>query len=345
MKKSLACIASILLGSSTTFASPAPSPSAADREAVTLINADISRMAKEALGVVGVAAWRLDRQGPVIGMALDEPFPMASTLKVAVAAKIFSDVDAGKVRLDQMVTLDEDMRVPSDLIADRIVHPGVSLSVYNWLELMLTESDNTATDTMIKLGGGPASITAWAHGHGIDDYRLDDDIAGSLERFLHLPNGPFNKVYKAAVDAGQTPDGSHTPHGDFDNSPLDTVTPRGMANLLTGIFSGKMLSPASTQAMIGIMQRTRTGLARIRGRMPTGTVVADKTGTLGGSVNDVGVVTLPDDQGQIVIAVFIKKSGLDELKREAVIADIARSLREYFLFTAPALTAQPSENK
>jgi len=338
VNSTLIFIAGTLLGSNVVLTSPAWSTPAAHLEAVALINADIGRIAKGAQGVVGVAAWRLDRKGPVIGMALDEPFPMASTLKVAVAAKIFSDVDAGRIHHDQMVTLDEAMRVPSDLIADRIVHPGVSLSIYNWLELMLTESDNTATDTMIKLAGGPAAVTAWAHAHGIEDYRLDDDIAGSLERFLHLPSGPFKVVYKAAVDAGRTLDGSHTPHDDFDNSPLDTITPRGMANLLTGIFSGKMLSTGSTAAMIGIMERARTGVARIRGRMPDGTVVADKTGTLGGSVNDVGVVTLPDGQGQVVIAVFIKKSGLDELKREGVIADISRSLRDYFLFTAPMAT-------
>lgn len=43
---------------------------------------------------------------------------------------------------------------------------------------------------------------------------------------------------------------------------------------------------ASTQVLIETMQRCRTGDNRLRARLPEGVMVADKTGTLGGSVND-----------------------------------------------------------
>jgi beta-lactamase class A len=82
-----------------------------------------------------------------------------------------------------------------------------------------------------------------------------------------------------------------------------------------------------------IMGRCRTGEGRLRGRMPAGTLVAHKTGTIGGTVNDVGVITLPADKGQVVIAVFIKKSDVPFDQRERVIAEIARSVRDYYLFT------------
>jgi beta-lactamase class A len=65
--------------------------------------------------------------------------------------------------------------------------------------------------------------------------------------------------------------------------------------------------------------------------LPAGTVVAHKTGTIGGTVNDVGVMTLPDGKRQIVIAVFIKESDKPLAERERVIAEIARSVRDYFL--------------
>jgi|TARA_R100000501_G_scaffold17919_1_gene34891 beta-lactamase class A len=335
MKMVLGTTLAVLL-SCATVSNAQTNPPAGDAAVVLLTN-ELERIAKDSEGVVGVAAWRLDGEGPVIGMALDEPFPMASTFKVAVAGKIFADVDAGRLRLDQMILLEEDMRVPSPIIADHLIHPGVSLSLLNWLELMLTVSDNTATDVMVKIAGGAPAVTAWLQENNITDVRVDEDTAASLQRFLKLPRGPFNAVYKAAVDAGQVPDGSHTPHPHYYNAPQNTATPRGMATLLTGLFSGKFLSSESTEILTGIMERTTTGVARIRGRMPAGTVVADKTGTLGGSVNDVGVVTLPDDAGQIVIVAFIKKGPLGEEGGEPVIADMSRSIRDYFLFNSPFL--------
>ena len=343
MKMILGTTLAVLLSQASVSHAQASSPTG--DAAVTLLTSDLERIAKDSQGVVGVAAWRLDGQGPVIGMALDEPFPMASTFKVAVAAKILADVDAGRLKLDQMISLEEDMRVPSHLIADHLIHPGVSLSLLNWLELMLTVSDNTATDVMVKLAGGPPAVTAWLQEKKITGVRVDEDTAASLQRFLKLPRGPFNAVYKAAIDAGQVPDGSHTPHPHYDDAPENTSTPRGMATLLTGLFSGQFLSAESTKVLTGIMERTSTGVARIRGRMPTGTVVADKTGTLGGSVNDVGVVTLPDGAGQIVIAVFIKKGPLGEPGGEPVIADMSRSIRDYFLFTSPSLKPKIGKNK
>ncbi len=60
--------------------------------------------------------------------------------------------------------------------------------------------------------------------------------------------------------------------------------------------------------------------------------MADKTGTLGGSVNDAGVITLPQNEGEVVIAVFIKKSDLPFEARERVIADIGRAIYDFYLF-------------
>ncbi len=162
---------------------------------------------------------------------------------------------------------------------------------------------------------------------------MDRNTAGLLRDFFSLPPGPF----PAALEAGFKADpdleskGSR-PNARFDDDPRDTSTPRAMATLLNRVFTGKALSPASTKLMIATMERNRTGNARIRGRLPAGTLVADKTGTIGASLNDVGVITLPGDAGKIVVAIFIKKSEVPFEAREAVIADIARSVRDYYLF-------------
>jgi len=162
---------------------------------------------------------------------------------------------------------------------------------------------------------------------------VDRDTAGILRDFFRLPKGIFSEALAVArkTDSKIEERGSH-PNPDYDNDPRDTASPTAMAALLTKIFTGHALSPASTQVLIGMMERCHTGDDRIRARLPAGTVVADKTGTLGGSVNDVGVITLPEGRGQLVTAIFIKKSDLPFAAREKVIADLSRAIYDYVLF-------------
>src|SRR5207247_9065463 len=126
---------------------------------------------------------------------------------------------------------------------------------------------------------------------------------------------------------------SSHPNAAFDRDPRDCSTPNAMAELLTKIFTGHALSPASTKEIIGTMERCHTGDDRIRARVPATTTVADKTGTLGGSLNDVGVITVPSGQGQVVCAVFIKKSDLPFADRDKVITAFARPVSAYSLFS------------
>lgn len=305
----------------------------ADSTPTMAIETDIAELSRGAGGVVGVAAWRLDGEGPRVLVNSGEGFPMASTYKVAIAGTIFAAVDAGRLKLDQMIAVDPAVHVSSEVIADRFIHPGVSLSIHNLIELMLTQSDNTATDVLMKLAGGPQAVTRWVEAQAVHALRVDRDTAALLRDFFGLSAGPFEESLAAAIklDPNLEEKGAHA-NPAFDDDPRDSATPEAMAALLTRIFSGKALSASSTTALIEIMQRCRTGDARLRGRLPAGTVVANKTGTIGGTVNDVGVITLPANKGQIVIAVFIKKSDMPFERRERVIAEIARSVRDYYLF-------------
>ncbi|HEX8233653.1 MAG TPA: class A beta-lactamase [Caulobacteraceae bacterium] len=300
--------------------------------APSAIEADVAVLSKPASGVVGVAAWRLDGRGPKILVNADQQFPMASTFKVAVAGAVLARVDKGELRLDQMLAVPHEMHVDSEVIADRFIHPGVALSVHNLIELMITQSDNTATDVMVKAAGGPGAVTAWVRGQDVSGLRVDGDTAAILRRFFSLPPGQFAQALEAAMKADpKLPERGDKPNPLFDNDPLDASTPMAMSRLLDRIFSGKALSPESTKVLVGAMERCRTGEGRIPGRMPAGTKVAHKTGTLGGSVNDVGVLTLAGGE-QVVVSVFIKQSALPFEAREKVIADVARSVRDYYAF-------------
>ncbi len=299
---------------------------------VVALKRDLATMAEAAKGAVGVAAWRLDGRGPKVLLNASDRYPMASTYKVPVAATILAAVDAGRLHLDQMVTVEPYHLVPSDVIADRLVHPGVALSLHNLLELMLTESDNTATDVLMELAGGPAAVTQWVRSQGVNDLRVDRNTDSVIRQFFGLPASGASLAQLLAAHP-ELEAASARPNPTFDNDLQDTTTPTAMAELLTRIFSGKALSPSSTQVIGDIMERCRTGAARLKGRLPEPVVVAHKTGTIGGTVNDVGLITLPANGGTVVIAVYVKKSEASMAVREQVVADVARSVRDFYVYT------------
>jgi len=68
--------------------------------------------------------------------------------------------------------------------------------------------------------------------------------------------------------------------------------------------------------------------------LPEVTVVAHKTGTIGGTTNDVGIITLPDGAGHVIVTAFVKDSTRPVPEREKAIAEVARAAHDYFLFTS-----------
>ena len=120
------------------------------------------------------------------------------------------------------------------------------------------------------------------------------------------------------------------------SDPRDTATPDDMTKLLVHIWKKDMYSPANGEELLGMLERCQTGKARIKGLLPQGTDVAHKTGTLGGVVNDVGVVTLPGGLGHVAISVFSKASGKPEDASERAVAEVSRTIYDYFVLVPAA---------
>jgi len=119
----------------------------------------LEQVSKGLAGRIGVAA-QLIGGTEVVTLNGDATFVMASTFKVAVAAALLDRVDKGEIRLDQRVDISPDMFVSGGgVIGSTFVHPGISLSVANLIEVMITESDNTATDICAGRGYSQASRT------------------------------------------------------------------------------------------------------------------------------------------------------------------------------------------
>jgi len=326
-----------LLGFMVLLSAAAAPAVAADANDSPSANGDTAKVAKRIesitdglAGEVGFAA-AISGADTVISLNGDEPFPMASTFKVAIAVAILTRVDKGELRLDQLVDVTPDMYVVgSNVLAQNFVHPGLKLSVANLIEVMITESDNTATDIIIKLAGGPAAVTKNLRDIGINGQRIDRNTADIIRDFANLP-GPANVAVVAEAEKADPGFESRTEDRnlDFEKDPRDQSTPKAMLDLLLAIENGTALSAENRDFLIGCMSRTRTGKDRLKGMLPEGTPVEHKTGTVGGIANDVGYVTFPDGR-RMVIAVFTKNSTTPAADQDRAIAETARTLYDYY---------------
>ena len=278
-------------------------------------------------GKVGIAAIDV-ASGRTVAVNGAERFPMASTVKIVIAATYLSQVDAGKRSLATMIAFDEKRRLESEGIGQSLPHPGISLSAANYIELMLTVSDNSATDTLLAQLGGPTVVARWLVAHRVEGIRIDRTIARLLLDDYGLPVGADGDAVAAlrAADAmpALTPAQIDAAAAKFDADPRDTATPSAMAQLLTRIDRGDLLKPASRKFLLDVLSRTTTGADRLKGGLPADTPIAHKTGTLHGISDDVGLVTLPDGR-RVAVAVFTRGIA-DGKARAKIIADAARAI-------------------
>jgi beta-lactamase class A len=284
----------------------------AGEAALRRLASELERLEPISGGTMGVAALHLE-SGREAYLNADEAFPMASTYKVPIAVQLLTLVDRGERSLADMVELEpEDLHPGSGTLSRLLDDPGVALSLRNLMELMLLISDNSATDLTLGTAGGSQAVTARMRALGIDGVRVDrptslliGDFVGikgapedgrvSPEQWRELAEGLGSEARAAAAKA-------------FAVDPRDTATPRGMAALLAMIWRGEALGEESTALLKDVLLRVETGQARIKGMLPPGTPVAHKTGTIGATTNDVGVITLPGDAGRVVTVVFVKDS-------------------------------------
>lgn len=308
-----------------------------NNQTLEALRLELSRLGEKSGGILGVSAIHLETDTRV-SIRGDEGFPMASTYKVPVAVALLQQVDEGKRQLTDMVGIRERDLVPSNGITAHFLHPGIQLSLHNLLEPMLIVSDNTATDVLMREVGGPEQINLTLKEMGVLGIRLDRNTDDLIRSYFEIeapeaePQQSLWSVYESMSEEEKSAWDTFRSET-FADDARDTASPDAMAELLDAIWEGDVLSKKSTATIQDIMLRCETGEGRLKGVLPIDTPVAHKTGTIGGTSNDVGVITLPHGKGDLAIAVFIKKStSNDHDARDRVIADVARAAHDYFAF-------------
>jgi len=239
-------------------------------------------------GTMGVAARDL-ATGETVFVDADRQFPTASVIKVAVMVEVFHQFAESRLRRDDTVTLDDAAKVDGSGVLQRM-HSGLVLTISDLLDLMMTVSDNTATNLLIARVG-TANV----------DKRL---VSYGITR---------TKLFRPTFRDGK-PDVFPEEEKEFG---LGVATPRETARLMELIAEGKVVDRASSEAMIAIMreQSNRTMIPRSLPETDD-VVIADKPGwdsekhPDAAGVHrhvrgDVGIVTTP--RGRYVIAMFARQ--------------------------------------
>jgi beta-lactamase class A len=302
---------------------PAPPPAPA-RD--TALEAAFREAAAEIEGVVGVYALHLEGNVEA-ALEADRPFPLASVYKLPVAY--------AALRRPEVGPLDSAAVLPADRAPGETPFNGgeTTVPVARLVERAVAHSDNTASDVLLRLAGGPEAVTREVRTLGIRDLRVDR----SLRRIFAEWRGILDLAglegwtpaeldrRSAAVPAGVRDEAQAA----FLEDVRDTGTPRAVGELLAAVHRGRGLEAGDAQLLREALQATVTGPARIRAGVPEEARVGNKTGTLGPLTHDVGIVTLPGEGGHLVLAVLVR-SEAPLAARERTIAAIARAAWERF---------------
>jgi beta-lactamase class A len=229
--------------------------------------------------------------------------PLYSVFKLPLAVAVLKDVDEKRLQIDQQVHVTPSDIVPGTPSNTAMWSQPVDRTVAQLIDVSIALSDNTSTDKLLQLAGGPEAVTSRLRAMGFNDILIQTNIRNFAATFQNHNTGSSDDL----------------------------------AKLLVRLQKGELLQPAQQELLIGYMRGATTGMRRIRGNMPAGTIVGDKTGsgetnkTTGtpNSTNDVGLITLPDGS-RLAIAVFINASKLSDVEQEKVIADVARAAFDAF---------------
>lgn len=279
-------------------------PSSSEKE----LQSRLRTLSGRAEGTVGLAVVHIE-SGKTISINGDTQLPLYSVFKLPLAIAVLKDVEEGRLQLDQKIHV-----TPADIVQGApentaLWQQPVDYTVAQLIEVSIVRSDNTSTDKLLALAGGPAKVTERLLSLGFKSLDIHSTI-GEYARTRENPN------VGAADD---------------------------LAKLLVQLHQGKLLQPTQKDLLIGYMQRATTGLRRLRGDLPSGTLVADKTGSgerdtttqAPKATNDVGIVTLPSGRGHLAIAVLVSGSKLPDAAQEKLIAQVARAAYDAYSTDAP----------
>lgn len=258
------------------------------------LRARIAEVPGAAVGLIYVDPAR----GDTVAINADTAFHAASTMKVPVLVELFRRHDAGTLAVDDSLVLRNEFRsvldgspyrLPPDSDSDSSLYArvGTPVSLRELARLMIVRSSNLATNVLIDTLG-----------------------AASVQRTTEALGAPGMRVLRGVEDLKA-----------FEAGLSNTTTARALAMLLLALQEGRAASPASTRAMLEILEAQEFN-EQIPAGLPPGTRVAHKTGSITAIMHDAAIV-YPEDRDPYVLVVLTGNIPESEVAKRLT-ADLAR---------------------
>lgn len=322
------------------------SPLEAADPGLSTLNERLERIAKAAPGEIGVSVVHVESGAELFSFNGKKPFPMASVYKLPIAFEMLAQISERRLKFDDLVAIG-----PTDIrdcctLSRRHPRGGITMTLLELMQLMLTESDNTASDAVLRVVGGPQKVERRLRALGfgsINVNRYQGEISFQMMGVIDPPpEAEWTLERQTDLVKKVSPTELSAARARYTVADLrDTATPNDMSAFLVRLQRGELLPKTLTDTLLGFMAYARTGPKRLKARLPDDTIVAHKTGTTAVVVNDVGIVTLPNSGGHLAVAVFVKNGGRIAAM-EAPIAQIAAVAYESFTGQPIGSPAKPT---
>lgn len=249
-----------------------------------ILESEIRKKCDDFEGEAGVIIKDL-KKGWQININQDKLFPSASLVKIPIMFACFYAVNEGKISLGETLKLNASDRVlgSGDLKAAGV---GVEFTVEKLIELMISESDNTAANMLIG--------------------RIGFD---SLNGYFKKMGLKETNICRKMMDFESRSEGKE-----------NFTTPSDLTNLLDGIYKGRLINKTYSQIGLEFLKEQRIN-DRIPAKLPADIMVAHKTGLENGVCHDAGIVF--SSKGDFLICVLTSHRNKTAKPAKNFIAQIA----------------------
>lgn len=256
-------------------------------EKLERLEAAVTRLLRDEPGFFAIAVHDLHTNQ--LWQFHSQPMRSASLIKLFIMAEAFAQIDAGQLNPSALLAFAESDRVGGAGLLQELP-AGTSRTVLELIELMITESDNIATNLLID--------------------RLGMDKINARIRALDCQDSILRRKMMdfAAAAAGQE----------------NLTSVNDVATVLAALHRGLCLNSISDRQMCEILER-QTDRCKLPLLLPSGVVCKHKTGELPGAEHDAGIVIAP---GCPYVLAIMSDNLPDSAGGCQTIAEISRTVYE-----------------
>lgn len=228
--------------------------------------------------------------GAYVDLRGSERVQAASVIKIPVLVAFLQAVDRGDVRLDEQLVLDSQLAGGGS--GELQMRPyGSEVDALTAATLMITVSDNFATNLIINRLGGKAALNQIFANWGLEQTQISwllPDLEGT-----------------------------------------NTVSAADIVSLLARVEAGEMLSLRSRDRFFEMMRGVQNRLLLPAG-LGEGASIAHKTGNIRSVLGDAGIIDMPNGD-RYLVAVLLRREVANDPRANDLLPQASRVIYDYWL--------------